>query len=248
MINILINGFNGRMGQEVFKAINISPEFNVCCCVDKNTITDLDIPVYSNYLNIREKPDVIIDFSVPESSFSALKYAKNNYIPIVIATTGFSLSELNLIKIFSKYIPIFQSSNMSFEINLLANIVSNLATKLENSNIEIVDVHHKNKIDSPSGTALFLADKINSAFDNKMSYSFDRHSVRKPRVVNEIGIHSIRGGTEIGKHTVMFLGEDESFEITHIANSRSVFAKGSLKAAKFLVNQKVGFYTMDDLL
>ncbi len=248
MINVLINGFNGKMGQEVFKSITNSSEFNVCCGVDRINKTDLTIPIYPNYMKIKEKVDVIIDFSVPESTFNALKYAKDNNIPIVIATTGFSPNELNLIKKFSNHIPVFQSSNMSFEVNLLANIVSNLATKLKNSDIEIVDVHHKNKIDSPSGTALLLANKINSALDNKMSYSFDRHSVRKPRDSKEIGIHSVRGGTEVGKHTIMFLGEDESFEITHTVTSRSVFAKGSLKAAKFLINQSNGFYNMDNLL
>ena len=247
MIKILINGINGRMGQEVLKQVNESNEFEICCGVDKFD-TNLDFPTYTNISLIKEIPDIIIDFSIPEASMNILEFAKNNNVPIVIATTGFSEQELSIIENTSKSIPVFRSGNMSYEINIMADIVSKLATQLNDSDIEIVETHHRNKIDSPSGTALILADSINDALNNEMDYQYNRHSTRQKRPNNEIGIHSIRGGTEVGKHTVMFLGENETFELTHTVTSRSIFAKGALKAAKFLVKQNAGLYNMKDLI
>ena len=137
---------------------------------------------------------------------------------------------------------------MSYEVNLMADIVAKLAAYLKDSDIEIIETHHRNKVDSPSGTALILANSINEARNSKMEYQYNRHDVRQKRPDNEIGIHSIRGGTEVGKHTVMFFGENESFEITHTVTSRSIFAEGALKAAKFLVGKENGLYSMKDLL
>jgi 4-hydroxy-tetrahydrodipicolinate reductase len=164
---------------------------------------------------------------------------------MVIATTGFNNDELKLIEAASKEIPIF---NMSYETNLVISLVSKLATILNDSDIEIVDVHHNKKVDSPSGTALMIADGINEALDNSMHYEFDRHSKRQSRDKKEIGIHSLRGGTEVGKHSVFFFGENESLEISHTVNSRAVFAKGALKAADFILNQENGLYNMKDLI
>lgn len=248
MLNVLINGINGRMGQEVLKQVISSDDFEVCCGVDKFNDKETDFPIYTDVNSIKETPDVIIDFSVPVASMNILEYAKSNNVPIVIATTGFSDEELNLISNYSKYIPVFRSGNMSYEINIMANVVAKLATQLKNSDIEIVETHHRNKLDAPSGTALILADRINEALDNKKDYQYNRHSVRQKRPDNEIGIHSIRGGTEVGKHTVMFLGENEKLEITHTVTSRSIFADGALKAAKFLINQNAGLYNMQDLI
>jgi len=247
MFKVLINGINGRMGQEVLKQVNESTEFEVCCGVDKFD-NNLNFPTYTDINLIKEIPDVIIDFSIPEASMNILEFAKQNNIPIVIATTGFSDEQLSIIKETSKIIPVFRSGNMSYEINIMADIVSKLATQLKDSDIEIIETHHRNKIDSPSGTALILADSINDTLKNEMDYQYNRHSVRQKRPDKEIGIHSIRGGTEVGKHTVIFLGENETFEITHTVTSRSIFAKGALKAAKFLVNQNVGLYNMKDLI
>lgn len=248
MLKVLINGVNGRMGQEVLSQINQSDEFEICCGVDKFNNLDLNFPIYTDINLIDKHPDIIIDFSTPEATINTLEFAKQNNIPIVVATTGFSVEQLSIIENYSKIIPVFRSSNMSYEINLMANIVSKLSTLLKDSDIEIVETHHRNKIDSPSGTALILADSINNALNNEMDYQYDRHSVRQKRPDKEIGIHSIRGGTEVGKHTVMFLGENETFEITHTVTSRSIFAKGALKAAKFLVNKKAGLYDMKDLI
>ena len=247
MIKVLINGINGRMGQEVLKQINLSDAFEICCGVDKFD-NNLNIHTYIDTNLIKENPDIIIDFSIPEASMNILEFAKQKNIPIVIATTGFSEEQLSIIEKASKTIPVFRSGNMSYEINIMADIVSKLATQLKDSDIEIIEAHHRNKIDSPSGTALILADSINDSLNNEMDYQYNRHSIRQKRPDKEIGIHSIRGGTEVGKHTVLFLGENETFEITHTVASRSIFAKGSLKAARFLVDQKSGLYNMKDLI
>lgn len=248
MIKVLINGINGKMGQELLKQVNSSPEFEICCGVDKFNNEASDFPIYDNVNKIQELPDVIIDFSIPEASMKILKFAKEKNIPIVIATTGFSKEELSIIEDYSKCIPVFRSGNMSYEINVMSDIVSKLALLLKDSDIEIVETHHNRKIDSPSGTALILADSINEALNNEMEYQYNRHSIRQARPKKEIGIHSIRGGTEVGKHTVLFLGENETLEITHNVTSRSIFANGALKAAKFLINQKNGLYNMKDLI
>lgn len=248
MLKVLINGINGRMGQEVLKQVNESDEFEVFCGIDRFDNNDSNFPIYTDINLIKEVPDVIIDFSIPEASMNMLEFAMANNIPIVIATTGFSNEQLTIIKETSKFIPVFRSGNMSYEINVMADIVSKLATQLKDSDIEIIETHHRNKIDSPSGTALILADSINDSLNNEMEYQYNRHSVRQKRPDKEIGIHSIRGGTEVGKHTVMFLGENELFEITHTVTSRSIFAKGALKAAKFLVSQNAGLYNMKDLI
>ena len=192
--------------------------------------------------------DVIVDFSTPVATFNILEYAKAYHIPIVIATTGFSEDELEIIKNYSKELPIFKSSNMSYETNLMISIVSKIAKELKSSDIEIVETHHRNKVDSPSGTALMIADSINKSLDNSMHYEFDRHSKKAPRDKTEIGIHSLRGGTEVGKHSVFFFGENESLEISHTVTSRSVFASGALKAAEFIINKPAGLYDMNDLI
>ncbi|MBQ4030201.1 MAG: 4-hydroxy-tetrahydrodipicolinate reductase [Bacilli bacterium] len=236
MINVLINGINGKMGQVLQNEINNTDNMKVVAGISRN----------DNPEDIKEKIDVIIDFSTPEGSLNILKYAKKNNIPVVIATTGFTEEQQKEILDYSKDLPIFQSSNMSFEINLMCDIVSKLAKQLTNSDIEIVEVHHRNKVDAPSGTALMLANSINE--DSDREYVYDRHSKKQKRTDREIGISSIRGGTEVGKHTVYFFGDNESFEITHTVNSRSIFAKGAIKAAEYLINKPNGFYNMKDLI
>lgn len=247
MIRVLINGCNGKMGQEVAKAITQTPDIEVLCGVDRIDTGDNNFPVFTNINDINIIPDVIIDFSIPESTFKILEFANNNKIPTVIATTGFSNEDLNKIENYSKNFPIFKSANMSYEINLIAKLVAELSKKLSDSDIEIIETHHNRKIDSPSGTALILADSINNALDNTMSYEYDRHSKREKRSKNNIGIHSIRGGTEVGKHSVIFFGNDENLEITHTVNSRKVFANGAVKAAFFTVHKDNGLYSMNDM-
>lgn len=248
MIKVLIHGVNGKMGQEVLNQLDFYDNCVLIGGFDKENTGKFSFPVYTNFKDIPEKPDAIIDFSVPSATMCMLEYAKANNIPVVIATTGFSEEENSKILEYSKDLPIFKSANMSFDINLMAKVLTEVAKSLPNTDIEIVESHHNRKIDSPSGTALLLADSINKALDNKFTYEFDRHSKHEKRSKNEIGFSSIRGGNIVGEHTVMFIGENETFEITHKAYSRAVFADGAIKAACFLVNKQNGFYTMDDLL
>ena len=247
MINVLVNGCNGRMGQEVVKAIINNEKFEVVCGVDMNDTGKYIFPVYTKIEEITEKPDVIVDFSIPKATMNIIEFAKNNHIPIVIATTGFSEEENTYIKECSKIIPIFQSANMSYDINLMKKIVSEVAKVLKDTDIEIIETHHNRKIDAPSGTALVLAKSINEALGNTKKYDFDRFSKREKRDKNEIGFASIRGGNIVGEHTVSFFGENETFEITHRAYSRGIFAEGALKGAEFLINQTPGYYTMEDI-
>lgn len=236
------------MGQEVLNQANLSEKFSVVSGVDKFDVNKNSFPVYSDIAKIEEFPDVIIDFSVPEASINILDYASSKNIPVVIATTGFSDEQLNIIKEYSTKIPVFKAANMSYEINIMADIVSKLATMLKDSDIEIIETHHNKKVDAPSGTSLFLADSINETLNNEMFYEYNRPSKKAPRDKKEIGIHSVRGGTEVGKHSVIFFGNNETLEITHNVSSRSIFATGSLKAAEFIINQKPGFYNMNDLI
>lgn len=247
MIHVLVNGACGRMGREVISQIESSTNFEISCGIDSKKDAAF-FPIYSSPYDVKEKVDVIIDFSVPEASMQILKYAKEKNIPIVIATTGFSEKQKQIIKESSKYIAIFQSANMSYETHLMASLLKKVAKALPESDVEIVETHHRNKLDAPSGTALLLADSINDALDNQMDYCYSRHERREKRPQKEIGFSSIRGGTEAGKHAVLFLGENETLEITHTVTSRSVFAKGALKAAEFIVSKPNGFYSMDDLV
>lgn len=251
MIRVLVNGSNGKMGQEVIKLISKSSEFYLFGGLDKCKKDNLNYRIYSSITDLthlNDKPDVIVDFSVPDASLAVLSYAKSIKIPIVIATTGFSNDNQKLINECSKNIPIFQSANMSFDINIMKNTVANLATLLTDDDIEIVETHHNSKLDSPSGTAMMLADSINRKSGNKYTYIFNRHENRQKRSKNEIGFSSIRGGNIVGEHSVLFFSDNESLEVKHIAYSRAVYAKGALKAAKFIINKPAGFYTMNDLI
>lgn len=248
MIKVFIHGVNGKMGQEVQKQLDSYEDCILVGGFDRENTGKFNFPVYTHFQEITEKPDVIIDFSVPKATLTMLEYAKVNRIPVVIATTGFSKEENKKILEYSKDFPIFKSANMSFDINLMAKILVEVAKALPNTDIEIIETHHNRKIDSPSGTALLLADSINKALDHRFTYEFDRHNKHEKRSKYEIGFSSIRGGNIVGEHTVQFFGENETFEITHKAYSRSVFADGAIKAACFLVGKQNGFYTMDDLL
>lgn len=248
MIKVLVNGCNGKMGQELIAEINNDECFEVICGVDKDKSIEYNFNVYTDINDIKEKPDVIIDFSVPKATMNILSYAKNNKIPIVIATTGLSEDDLNIIKKSSKEIPIFQSANMSYDISFMKKIVAEVAKAMPDTDIEIIETHHNRKIDAPSGTALLLASSINEALGNTKKYDFDRASRREKRDKNEIGFSSIRGGNIVGEHTVSFFGEYETFEITHRAYSRGIFAKGALKGAKYIIDKKNGLFTMDDIV
>lgn len=248
MYKVLISGAFGRMGKEVTSQIDASDKLEIICGFDRTENLKYTFPVYSNISEIKEVPDVIIDFSHVSMTLEILKFAKEKNIPIVIATTGFNKEQNELIREYSNYIPIFKSANMSFDINLMCKVLAVLAPKLAGSDIEITETHHRNKVDAPSGTAILLADSINESLGNKMKYTFDRHELSKKREDNEIGFTSIRGGNIVGEHTVQFFGPYETFEIKHTSYSRSVFAEGAIKATLFMINKPKGLYTMDDLI
>ncbi len=248
MIKVLLNGANGRMGIEVIDAISKTDGMEIICGFDREETNQNGFPVYNSIENIKEKVDVIIDFSVPVATLEILKYARNNKTPIVIATTGFNKEQLSEIEEISKEIPVFRSSNMSLDINLMASLIQKVAEVLTDADIEIVETHHNRKVDSPSGTAILLADAINEVLENKKDYAFDRMQKREKRNKNEIGFSSIRGGNVVGEHEVKFFGENETLEIKHTSYSRQVFAKGAVDAAKFIVAQQSGLYDMKDLV
>ena len=246
MLKIFINGINGKMGKEVANLVKQKENMHLLGGYDRKITHNTFYKVFSDLNQLFEKPDVIIDFSVPKATLFILDYAKENNIPMVIATTGFTKDEENIINDYSKYIPIFKSPNMSFEINLMANIVSEVSKKLDDADIEIVETHHNQKIDSPSGTALMLANAINKANNNKYTYNFDRQSKKEKRNSNEIGFSSIRGGNVVGEHSVFFFKGNEVLEIKHTSYSREIFAEGSIKAAEFIVSKKSGMYSNID--
>lgn len=249
MINLLINGCNGKMGQVIAKEVFKTSDITVVAGVDKIDLGDNKFPVYSDANLIKEHIDVIIDFSVPVATMKILEFAKQNKIPIVLATTGLSDEQIKIIEDTSKEIPIFRSANMSLGINLMIKLICEAASALgKDYDIEIMEKHHKNKIDSPSGTALMMADSMKEVLDKDVYYEFNRHDKREKRNDNEIGIHAIRGGNVVGSHSVMFFGENESLEITHDVTSRTVFAEGAIKASKFIINKEHGLYSMKDLI
>lgn len=245
MIKILINGIGGKMGNEVAKLVLKEKDMDLLGGLDRHSNSNLIYPIFSDINSFSEFPNVIIDFSTPEATISILPYCISHSIPIVIATTGFTKEQQNKITDTSMQIPIFQSSNMSYEITLISQIIAKLSQKLPEADIEIVETHHNQKKDSPSGTALLLANSIN--IDNSYIYQFSRMQKQEKRNPKEIGFSSIRGGNIVGEHSVIFFSPNETLEIKHTAHSRTVFAEGAIKAAKFIVNQKSGLYCMQDL-
>lgn len=248
MKKVLINGCNGRMGQVLAREIDRFDDLLLVAGFDINDNGANTFPVYSNIEDIKEDIDVIVDFSIPVATLNMLKYAIKTKTAMVIATTGFNEDELNQINEASKVIPIFKSSNMSYDINLMKKIVAEVALALKGTDIEIVETHHNRKIDAPSGTAITLADSINEALGNNMKYVFNRHDIHEKRNENEIGFSSIRGGNIVGEHSVQFYGAHETFEIKHTSYSRDVFAEGALKACSFIANRAPGLYGMDNMI
>lgn len=250
MTRIIISGCNGRMGQAVARLSSAKDDIQVIAGFDLQAKKLSTYPVYADPMEFSGKADALIDFSNPASLSGLLSYCKKNKLPCILCTTGYSEEQLKEISDASKEIPIFRSGNMSLGINLLTGLVKKAASVLGDSfDVEILEKHHKMKVDAPSGTALMLADAAASALPYDAEYIYDRHSVRQKRNKNEIGISSIRGGTIVGEHEVIFAGQDEIVELKHSANSRDVFANGALAAAKYLANITMpGMYDMTDVL
>lgn len=251
MTSIILNGANGKMCENVFNIVENNPEnFKIVLGIDPNPNSKIlyNFKIEKNFPE-NVSADVVIDFSNPNSLNELLNFAESKKMPVVIATTGYSKEQIEKIKDASKNIPIFFTFNMSLGINLLTNLVKKAYNILKNNfDIEIIEKHHNQKIDAPSGTALMIADAINEEADNKFEYVYNRQNVRKKREKNEIGIHSIRAGTIVGEHEVIFSGEDEILKISHTATSKKIFALGALKAAEFIKNKPAGIYSMKDLV
>ena len=249
MTNIVLSGCNGKMGKAVTACINERDDCTIIAGIDLNTTMLSYYPVFNDFADINQDIDVIIDFSHPSALPKMLEFSVSNNVPVVIATTGLSDADIANVKAASKSTPVFFSFNMSLGVNLLIQLAQKAASVLGHEfDVEIVEKHHNTKVDAPSGTAIMLADSINEVYSNKMNYEYDRHSRHMKRPKNEIGIHSIRGGTIVGEHEVIFAGHDEVITLSHSASSKEVFAVGAVNAANYIVSCKPGMYDMKNLV
>ena len=247
MVKVLLNGCLGKMGQAVEACINSRDDVAISAGVDIAQ-GSRSYPIFSCFMDVTEPADVIIDFSNPLVLDDMLAFALEKQIPVIICTTGLSDAQIQKVKDKAKQIPVFFSGNMSLGINVLIELTKMAARVLSNSfDIEIIEKHHNQKIDAPSGTAIMIADAI-AAESSDSQYVYDRHAYRKKREKNEIGIHSVRGGTIVGEHEVIFAGHDEVVSIKHTAQSKGVFAAGAVNAAVFIKDKPAGLYDMSDLL
>ena len=248
MTKIILCGANGKMGHVIQSVVAGRDDCEIVAGVDINTESS-GFPVYSTFGEIKETADVIIDFSNPALLDSMLAFSEGKKIPVVIATTGYDDKQKKQIEKASEKCAVFFTYNMSMGINLLANLAKK-ATEVLGSDfdIEIVEKHHNQKIDAPSGTALMLADAICEEIDKPVKYEYDRHSKREKRTKNEIGMHSVRGGTIVGEHEIIFAGRDEIITLSHSARSKEIFAVGAVNAAVFMAGKSNGLYSMKDMI
>ena len=250
MQKIIISGCCGHMGRVVADICAGDPDVEVTAGIDILGQPMDGFPVFPSPAACTAQADAVIDFSHPAALNGLLDFCAAHKLPIVLATTGYSEEQLTQIDEAAKIIPVFRSANMSLGINVLLDLVKRAAALLgDGFDVEITERHHSRKLDAPSGTALMLADAAAAALPYEAQYVYDRYSVRKPRDRREIGISSLRGGTIVGDHSVVFAGRDEVVEFTHHAASREVFAVGAVKAAKFLAGVDApGMYDMSSLI
>ncbi|MBO5495398.1 MAG: 4-hydroxy-tetrahydrodipicolinate reductase [Eubacterium sp.] len=248
MTKIIITGANGKMGKVVKSVIDGRDDCKIVAGVDIYG-DSADFPVYRSISDVKENADVVIDFSNPSLLDELLAYGKENKTALIIATTGYDEEQKKKIEQASKDSAIFFTYNMSLGINLLANLAKKATEVLGSSfDIEIIEKHHNQKIDAPSGTALMLADAICEVTSEPMKYEYDRHSKREKRTANEIGLHSVRGGTIVGEHEIIFAGRDEIITLSHSARSKEIFAVGAVNAAVFMKGKDAGLYDMSKLI
>ena len=234
-----MHGCNGHMGQVITQLVEKDPEIEIVAGIDLNDIWTCDV-----------QADALIDFCTAKSTDTLLEYCEKRQIPVVLCTTGLTDEQIKKVEETSKHVAVLKSANMSLGINLLMKLVKEAAQTLAAAgfDMEIVEKHHRLKVDAPSGTALALADSLNEGLDNAYHYTFDRSQRREQRDDKEIGISAVRGGTIVGEHDVIFAGDDEVITFQHTAYSKTLFAKGAIQAAKFLKGKGPGWYQMSDVI
>lgn len=250
MIRIIMRGCNGKMGQVISQLLIKDEQATIVAGIDINETSHNGYPVFTSFSACNVEADVIIDFSSPNNLDEMLQYSEKNDVPIVLCTTGLNEEELTKVQEYSKKVAILRSANMSLGVNLLIKVLKSVTQVLTAADfdIEIIEKHHNQKVDAPSGTALALADAINEVLNQEYVYQYDRTKVNMKRDKKEIGISAVRGGTIVGEHEVIFAGTDEIIEFNHKAYSRAIFAKGAIQAAKFLAGKAPGMYQMSDVI
>lgn len=250
MTKMIMSGCNGRMGRVITGLVEKDSDIEIVAGIDKRTDVENSYPVFDSIEKCDVEADVIVDFSLPTGTDTLLEYAEAKKIPLVLCTTGLSDEQIKKVEETSKKVAILRSANMSVGVNALLNVLAEVSPKLAAAgfDIEIVEKHHNQKKDAPSGTAIALADAINGSMDNSYSYVYDRSTRSESRPEKEIGISAVRGGTIPGDHDVIFAGEDEVITFSHRAYSRAIFGKGAITAAKFLAGKGAGLYSMQDAL
>lgn len=250
MKRVILNGCGGRMGLAVQEEIKHNPDMEIVAGIDKVVPENIKFPVFPS-LNVCDiEADAVIDFSNASMTDSLLEACEKKGLALVLCTTGLSESQLAHVDRVSEKIAVLKSANMSLGVNVVQRLISTAAKILyaEGFDIEIIEKHHRMKMDAPSGTALMLADTINLSLDHKMCYNYDRSRIRAERNKNDIGISAVRGGGIVGEHEVIFAGDNEMISVKHEAFSRGVFAKGAVFAAAYICDCKPGLYTMQDVI
>jgi len=268
MTKLILSGCNGYMGRVVTAAVKADPAICIIAGIDVNTEKLADYPVFASPDDLVKgrspakgsdpagegsdpaiNADALVDFSNPSALDGLLGYGLSNNVPLVLCATGYTPQQISALEKASEQIPVFRSGNMSVGINLLIDLIKRASAALGGDfDVEIVERHHRRKVDAPSGTAIMLADAAGSAMPTKPEYIFERESTRTPRGANEIGISAVRGGTIVGVHDIIFAGQDEVLELRHTAASRDVFAVGAIRAAKYIAGKAPGLYNMGDVL
>lgn len=250
MTKIIMHGCNGKMGQVISRMIADDPEVEMAAGIDARDDGHNPYPVFTNIDDCNVEADCLIDFSAAAAVDKMLDYCVEHKLPCVLCTTGLTQEQLKKVDEASGKVAILKSANMSLGINMLLKLLKEAAGILVPAgfDIEIVEKHHNQKVDAPSGTALALADSINEEFSGEYEYVYDRSGRREKRPKKEIGISAVRGGTIVGDHDVIFAGEDEVITFSHTAYSKAVFGKGAVQAAKFLAGKEAGLYNMSDVI
>lgn len=250
MVKIIMHGCNGHMGQVISGIVEKDPDAEIVAGIDIADQGKNSYPVFTDIDACQVEADAIIDFSSAKATDKLLEYSAARQIPVVLCSTGLSQEQLAKVKETSRKVAVLKSANMSLGINTLLKLVQDAAKVLAAAgfDMEIVEKHHRLKLDAPSGTALALADSINEAMDNQYHYVYDRSQKREKRDDKEIGISAVRGGTIVGEHEIIFAGQDEVIEFKHTAYSKAIFGKGAVEAAKFLAGKPAGRYDMSDVI